>query len=141
VAREVGSDGVFFAGWRGHEELPQALAACNALVMASVDDSYPQTPLEAMAVGLPVIATASGGFPLVVNLDQARPTGWLVPPDDERALSETLAEAANRPQEIRRRGDAALAHARDHLSWAGRVGRFEEAYAHARDRRARRGSA
>ena len=139
VAREVGSDGVFFAGWRGHDDLPAALAACDALVMPSVNDSYPQTPLEAMAVGLPVIATNSGGFPLMVNLDPARPTGWLVPPDDERALSETLVDAANRPQEISRRGDAALAHARAHLSWAGRVDGFEEAYALARDRRARRG--
>ena len=107
--------------------------------MPSVNDSFPQTPLEAMAVGLPVIATHSGGFPLIVNLDPARPTGWLVPPDDERALAETLVEVANRPQEIARRGDAALAHARAHLSWARRVGRFEEAYARARDRRAQRG--
>ena len=141
VAREVGSDGVFFAGWRGHDELPQALAACDALVMPSVNDSYPQAPLEAMAAGLPVIATHSGGFPLVVNLDPTRPTGWLVPPDDERALADTLVEAANRRQEISRRGDAALAHARAHLSWASRVDRFEEAYARARDRRASRGSA
>jgi glycosyltransferase involved in cell wall biosynthesis len=136
VAREVCPDGVFFAGWRGHDDLPRALAASDALVMPSVDDSYPQTPLEAMAVGLPVIATNSGGFPLVVNLDPARPTGWLVPPDDERALSETLVEAANRPQEMSRRGAAALAHARTNLSWAGRVDKFEDAYARARDRRA-----
>lgn len=139
VAREIGPDGVFFAGWRGHEDLPQALAACDALVMPSVNDSYPQTPLEAMAVGLPVIATNSGGFPLMVNLNPARPTGWLVPPDDERALSEALADAANRPQEIARRGDEALAHARTHLSWAGRVDGFEEAYARAREHRASRG--
>ena len=139
VAREIGPDGVFFAGWRGHDDLPEALAACDALVTPSVNDPYPQTPLEAMAVGLPVIATNSGGFPFVVNLDPARPTGWLVPPDDELALSETLVDAVNRPQEIARRGDAALAHARAHLSWAGRVDGFQEAYALARDRRARLG--
>jgi len=138
VARDIGSEGVFFAGWRGHDDLPHALAACDALVMPSVNDSYPQTPLEAMAVGLPVIATDSGGFPLVVNLDPTRPTGWLVPPDDERALSEALVDAANRPQEMSQRGNAALAHARAHLSWAGRVGGFEVAYARARERRARR---
>jgi glycosyltransferase involved in cell wall biosynthesis len=91
-----------------------------------------------MAVGLPVIATDSGGFPYMVNLDPARPTGWLVSPDDERALSEMLVDVVNRPQEISRRGDAALAHARAHLSWASRVDGFEEAYARARDRRGRR---
>jgi glycosyltransferase involved in cell wall biosynthesis len=139
VAREIGSDGMFFAGWRGHDDLPHALAACDALVMPSVNDSYPHAPLEAMAVGLPVIATNSGGFPLVVNLNPARPTGWLVPPDDERALSETLVDAANRPPEIARRGDEALAHARTHLSWESRVNRFEQVYERARERRARRG--
>jgi glycosyltransferase involved in cell wall biosynthesis len=140
VADKIGAEGLFFAGWRGHADLPEALAACDALVIPSVDDSYPQAPLEAMAVGLPVIATNSGGFPFVVNLDPGRPTGWLVPPDDERALSEVLVGAVNRPQEFSRRGDAALAHARSHLSWASRVELFEEAYASARDWRARRGS-
>lgn len=135
IARETGADGVFFAGWRGHEDLPVALAACDALVMPSVNDSYPQTPLEAMATGLPVIATTSGGFPLMVNVDPRRPTGWLVPPDDEAALAETLLEAVNAPHELARRGRAALAHALANLSWAGRVTKFEEAYAHARARR------
>ena len=138
VARGSGSDGVFFAGWRGHDDLPDALAACDALVMASVNDSYPQAPLEAMAVGLPVIATTSGGFPLMINLDHTRPTGWLVPPDDEAAFAEAMVEAANQPQEIARRGEAALAHARTHLSWSGRVEQFEKVYALAIDRRAKR---
>jgi glycosyltransferase involved in cell wall biosynthesis len=141
VAREMRADGLFFAGWRGHADLPEALAACDALVMPSVDDSYPQAPLEAMAAGLPVIATNSGGFPFVVNLEPARPTGWLVAPDDERALSAALVEAVIRPQEVSRRGDAAMAHARRHLSWATCVDGVEAAYALARDSRARRNDA
>jgi D-inositol-3-phosphate glycosyltransferase len=138
VARESGSDGVYFAGWRGHDELCLALAACDALVMASVDDSYPQAPLEAMATGLPVIATNSGGFPLMINLDRRRPTGWLVPPDDQHALADAMVEAASRPDEILRRGHAALAHARTDLSWSGRVDEFERVYQLAHDRLARR---
>lgn len=133
VARKAGDDGVFFAGWRGHEDLPIALAASSALVMASVNDSYPQSPLEAMATGLPVIATTSGGFPLMVDLHPARPSGWLVSPDDEHALAEKLVEAVNTPGEMARRGRAALAHARTNLSWQGRVARFEDAYARARE--------
>jgi D-inositol-3-phosphate glycosyltransferase len=134
VASEVGVDGVFFAGWRGHDDLPQGLAACDALVMASVNDSYPQAPLEAMAVGLPVIATQSGGFPSMINLDPARPTGWLVAPDDVDALADGLVEAVNRPAELGRRGANALAHARESLSWAGLVPQFEDAYAAAIER-------
>ena len=137
VARQVGTDGIFFAGWRGHEDLPKGLAASDALVMPSVNDSYPQTPLEAMAVGLPVLATRSGGFPSMINLDPRKPTGWLVEPDDEQALAAALIEAVNRPDERLRRGAAALAHARAHLSWAGRVAGFEAAYAAAGERHAR----
>src|SRR6266542_3616192 len=91
-----------------------------------------------MAVGLPVIATTSGGLALVVNLDPARPTGWLVRPDDEQALADTLVDAANHPAEIARRGDAVRAHARTHLSSPGRIGSFAEAYARATDHRGRR---
>ena len=138
VARASGSDGVFFAGWRGHDDLPDGLAASDALVMASVNDSYPQAALEAMAVGLPVLATNSGGFPQMINLDHARPTGWLVPPDDRDALTGALVEAVNLPQQLTRRGEAALIHARDHLSWNSRVARFEEIYALASARRTSR---
>ena len=138
VARSSGAAGVYFAGWRGHDDLPDALAACDALVMASVDDSYPQAPLEAMAVGLPVIATLSGGFPQMINVDPARPTGWLVPPDDEPALAQAMTDAVNRPDEIARRGRAALDHAQTHLSWSGRVDDFNQVYALARERRTRR---
>jgi D-inositol-3-phosphate glycosyltransferase len=129
TARRVGFDGVFFAGWRGHDDLPEGLAACDALVMASVDDSYPQAPLEAMAAGLPVIATRSGGFPSMVNLDPSAPTGWLVTPDDVDALADALVDAVERPEERTRRAAAALTHARTNLSWAGRVAGFERAYA------------
>ena len=132
VVRRVGNDGIFFAGWRGHEDLPFALGACDAVVMPSVNDSYPQAPLEAMATGKPVIATESGGFPLMVNLDPTQPTGWLVAPDDAHALTSALVEAVDHPDEIRRRGVAALAHAQAELSWSGRVAGFEYAYAAAR---------
>ena len=91
-----------------------------------------------MAVGLPVIATTSGGFPLMINLEHTHPTGWLVPPDDEAALAEAMLEAADQPQEIAQRGEAALAHARTHLSWSSRVDQFEKIYALAIDRRAKR---
>jgi glycosyltransferase involved in cell wall biosynthesis len=140
VAAEVGSDGIFFAGWRGHDDLPDGLAASDALVMASVDDSYPQSPLEAMAVGRPVIATMSGGFPAMIDTDPAHPTGWLVPPDDVDALAEVLVEAVNHPDELARRGAYALAHARTHFSWNGLVPRFEDAYAAAIQHRASAGT-
>ena len=45
----------------GHDDLPDGLAACDALIVPSVDDPFPQVPLEAMARGRPVVATGRGG--------------------------------------------------------------------------------
>jgi glycosyltransferase involved in cell wall biosynthesis len=134
VAAEVGARGIYFTGWRGHEDLPAGLALCDALVMASVDDGYPQTPLEAMAVGLPVVACRSGGLPSIVNVDPARPTGWLVTPDDVDDLAAALVEVVNGPAERARRAENARAHARAELSWDGLVPRFEAVYAQAIER-------
>ncbi|CAA9265144.1 MAG: glycosyltransferase() [uncultured Acidimicrobiales bacterium] len=138
VAGEVGSEGVFFAGWRGHTDLPDGLAASDVLVMPSVNDSFAQTALEAMATGRPVLATRSGGFPAMINLDPSRPTGWLVEPDDVEDLATALVEVAEQPDEVARRGANALAHARAELSWDGRVAAFERVYASAVEHRARR---
>jgi glycosyltransferase involved in cell wall biosynthesis len=139
VAREVGDAGIWFTGWRGHDDLPAGLAAADAYVLPSVDDAYPQTPLEAMAVGLPVVASASGGLPAMVNLDPDRPTGWLVAPEDLDAWADTLVAVVNDPEERARRGANALAHARADLSWDGLVPRFEDVYARARARHEARG--
>lgn len=141
VARTVGDEGIYFAGWRGHRDLPAGLAATDALVMPSVNDSFAQAALEAMAVGLPVLATLSGGFPSMINLDPARPTGWLIAPDDLDALTDALLHVVDDPVDLTRRGTFALAHARASLSWTGRVPFFEQTYAQAIERRRRANTA
>ncbi len=138
VAQEMGADDIYFTGWRGHDDLPAGLAACDVLVVPSVEDPYPQVPLEAMAVGLPVAACRSGGLTSMINLDPTRPTGWFVPPDDHLALTEVLVQIVNQPSEIGERGTNALAHARAELSWDGLVPRFEAAYAQGTERHHRR---
>ena len=51
-------------------------------------------PVEAMAAGRPVIATAIAGVPELVNRD----TGWLVPAGDAQALADVIGELAATPQ-------------------------------------------
>lgn len=63
-------------------------------------DGVPVAILEAMAAGLPVIAGAVGGVPEVVDDS----VGWLVPPDDDRALAQALVAADADPAERARRG-------------------------------------
>jgi glycosyltransferase involved in cell wall biosynthesis len=109
AARRIGNRHVFLAGWRPHEELPQALNAADALVLPSVAEAFGLVLVEAMACGLPVIACRAHG-PASIVADGR--TGWLVPPDDEDALVEALVTAASDPEERRARGESAHAESR-----------------------------
>jgi glycosyltransferase involved in cell wall biosynthesis len=79
------------------------LAGAAALVVPSIYEGMPLVVLEAMAAGVPVVASAVSGIPEVV---QDGETGWLVPPEDPRALKEALEDVLAQPQEARRRGEA-----------------------------------
>lgn len=138
VAREVGDDGIFFAGWRGHDELPDALASADALVAPSVNEPFGQVYLEAMACGRPVVGTTTGGPLSFVNVRPGEPDGWLVAPDSVDALAKAIHELVDNPEERRRRGRAARAHVVASYSWDGLVDRFMGIYDEACARRAER---
>jgi len=117
VALELGVEDVFFTGWRGHDELPLGLASCDALVAPSVDEPFGQVYLEAMACGLAVIGTATGGPLSFVNVHPGDPDGWLVAPDDIDALAQAMVKVVNEPGERRRRAANGLTHVRADYSW------------------------
>jgi D-inositol-3-phosphate glycosyltransferase len=110
-------DGVFFVGWRGHEDLRLGLCCADLLVAPSVGEAFGSVYLEAMSAGLPVVATRTGGPPTFLNLDLSSPEGWLIPPDDEDALVEVLVNALTCPTERLARADAAHALVRPGYSW------------------------
>lgn len=128
VARELGAEDVYFVGWRGHDELPTGLASADALVAPSVDEPFGQVYLEAMACGIPVVGTTTGGPPSFANVDADAPDGWLVEPDDVDALAAAIIELVNHPEERARRGDNALEHVRAGYAWSALAGRFIEIY-------------
>jgi glycosyltransferase involved in cell wall biosynthesis len=128
VARDEGLDGVFFVGWRGHDDLPNGLACADLLVAPSVDEPFGQVYLEAMACGVPVIATRSGGPLSFVNTDPGRPTGWLVEPDDLDGLVEAIVEAVNNPEERHERGENASQQVQARYSWDSLSERFVAIY-------------
>lgn len=72
-------------------DVPQLLAASDIFVLASRTEGLPVAIMEAMAQGLPVVATAVGGVPEAV-IDGR--TGRLVPPGDSTALANALLELA-----------------------------------------------
>ena len=128
VATREGVDGVFFSGWRGHDELPTGLGCADVFVAPSTDEPFGLVYLEAMACELPVIGTLSGGPPSFVNVIDGEPDGWLVPPDDVEALAEAITTAVNDAAERERRGTNAVNHARQWHSWDSAAGRLSELY-------------
>ena len=128
VAREVGTDGIFFVGWRGHTELPEGLTCADVMVAPSAREGFGQMLIEAMSCGVPVIATRSGGPVSFVNTDPARPNGWLIPPDDIGALADALTEAVNDEQMRLVRGENGYRQIRASHSWDATARAFEDLY-------------
>ena len=124
TARRIGNRQVFLAGWRPHEELPQALNAADALVLPSVAEAFGLVLVEAMACGLPVIACRAHG-PAAIVADGK--TGWLIRPDDEDALVDALVSAASGQEERRARGRRAQTESRRY-GWAEIARRFASLY-------------
>ena len=113
IAR-TGAEGVFLAGWHGHDELPAFLNASDVVVLPSVREQFGQVLVEGMACGLPAIAVDAYGPGEIVDDGE---TGWLVEPDDVRGLARALVDAVNRPTERRRRGERAREVALERYSW------------------------
>jgi D-inositol-3-phosphate glycosyltransferase len=127
-------DGVFFVGWRGHDDLRLGLGCADLLVAPSVGEAFGSVYLEAMSAGLPVVATTTGGPPTFLNLDAHAPEGWLIPPDNEDALVEVLVEALTCPAERLTRAEAAQALVRRGYSWQAVAAKVASVYESVRTR-------
>ena len=79
------SQRVRFLGQR--EDLPDLLAKADAFVLPSLSEGFGLAVVEAMAMGVPVIATKVGGVPEVVP---SWAHEWLVPPGDDTPIRETV---------------------------------------------------
>jgi len=128
LAEELGVKDVFFSGWRGHDDLARGLASSDVMVAPSTNEPFGQVFLEAMAAGLPVIATRSGGPLSFVNTDEDALNGWMVDPDDEDGLADALVEAVNLKDERTTRADNAYEQIRANYSWASLTSRFTDLY-------------
>jgi glycosyltransferase involved in cell wall biosynthesis len=134
VATELAVDGVFFSGWRGHDELPLGLSCADVFVGPSVDEPFGLVLLEAMSCGLPVITTATGGPRSFVNTVAGKPNGWLVAPDDVDALADALVEAVSDDAARNERAHHASQQIRGSYSWRALAGRFDALYTDLLDR-------
>lgn len=117
------TDRVEFMG--GVTETSKLLAKASVMVLASRSEGSPNSLLEAMAAGTPIVATAVGGVPEVFE-DQR--TGLLVPPDDVPALAHAITLALTHSEAARERARRARADMESRYSPAALVASWASLY-------------
>jgi glycosyltransferase involved in cell wall biosynthesis len=101
------------------------LAAADVFVLPSLSEGLPLALLEAMFAGCPIVASDVGEVRTALNDGRA---GLLVPPGNPEALAAALDRLLRDPQEARRFGDRAGAHARAEYDLARMVDRYVDLY-------------
>lgn len=123
LARRGLAEHVRFLGYR--YDVPELTAQADVLVLTSLKEGIPRAVMQAMAVGVPVVATDVKGTREVVRDGQ---TGFLVPLGDSAALADRLASLFASPDLRRKLGNAAAAHAHAHFDEETVVRRLVDVY-------------
>ena len=106
------SDSIQILGWLQDDALFSHLSSMDLFCLPSFTEGLPCSILEAMSIGLPIVATSVGGIPEIIEHNVS---GLLIPPRDEEALTKALLELADDPLRRNQLREAALE------SW-GKVG-------------------
>ena len=128
------TDRVHFLGSVPHGRLPGVLRAADLILLTTEPpESFGIVLIEAMACGLPAVATEYPGVRAVV---EPGANGMLAPPGDAAAVAAALRSVADVGPEGRRRlGDAGREKAEREWSWPRLVERMDDAYRGAIDHR------
>jgi D-inositol-3-phosphate glycosyltransferase len=119
------ADRVVFTGGVGRADLPALIRSADAVLCTPWYEPFGIVPLEAMACGVPVVASAVGGLTDTV-VD--RSTGWLVPPRDPDALAGALRGLLADPVRRRAMGRAGFDRARQWYTWPRIAAQTEAVY-------------
>lgn len=106
------------------EELGCQLGSCTAFVLPSLEEGFARSLLEAMAVGLPVIATHESGATTLLD-DQS---AMIVPAADSGAIYRAMKKLCDEPDLVHRLGEQAYARFGAGNTWEAYARRLAEAY-------------
>jgi phosphatidyl-myo-inositol alpha-mannosyltransferase len=116
---------VLMVGTVPHEGLPAFHAGADLFIAPALgQESFGLVLVEAMAAGVPVVASDIAGYREVVRNDV---DGLLVPPGDAAALTETVGRILRDPDLAKRLAEAGRARAQE-FRWDGVADRIEQAY-------------
>jgi D-inositol-3-phosphate glycosyltransferase len=118
------TDIVTFLGAKDQDDLPNYYAAAEMVVMPSHYESFGLVALEAMAMGIPVIASEVGGLAFLVKDGE---NGFLVPSRDPEALAERIYTLLMDDECRQQLGANALDHAQGY-AWSIIVDRMQVVY-------------
>lgn len=115
---------VVMTGFR--RDIPEVLAALNVVTLPSTrSEGVSQVILQAMAVGVPVIASTVGGSPEIIDHSH---NGLLVPPQDPHALAEAILWVLGDPARAQRLAQAGLRRVRRGYTLNTAMGRTTQLY-------------
>ena len=114
---------IHFLGVRS--DIPEILNAADVFTLSSDWEGNPLSVMEAMAAGTPVISTAVGGVPEVVEDGES---GVLVPPGDAQALAVAMQSMLENPRLRTSMGRAAARRAMEHFDLKVMTEAYEELY-------------
>lgn len=124
LAQELGIEGrITFLGWQSQDELADEYHQANLFLFPSRHEGMPNAVLEAMASGLPVVATRiAGSEELVVDGE----TGMLVSPEDVDSLREGLRALLIDADKRERMGQASRLRVEREYSWESVARQYSE---------------
>jgi L-malate glycosyltransferase len=110
----------------GHcDDVAARLGEADVFVLPSRSEAFPNAVIEAMAAGLPIVASAVGGIREAIDHER---TGLLVPPGDRDALAHAICRVMAEPAEAARMGAAAREHVDSRFDFDRMVAGFEAIY-------------
>lgn len=115
---------VVFLGKRGQDTLPYYYSAAEVVVMPSLYESFGMVALEAMACGVPVVASEVGGLGYLV---QDGVTGYTIPDSDPKALCDKLTVLLGNEELRAGMGRRASEYAREY-AWERIAGQVADLY-------------
>lgn len=128
IARQVAASGLgssfVLAGFRA--DLDQFLPYFDLFVLPSFTEGLPNVVLESFAAGVPVVATAVGGTPEVVDEGAS---GYLVPPGDPKAMAERILEALSCQDRLRDMGLHGRQSVVDRFTFTAQARRYRQLFA------------
>ena len=112
---------VIFKGYVSHDEMPKMLKSCDIFIRPSLSEGFGNSFIEAMAVGIPVIATPVGGIPDFLkdpsNTSEQVATGYFCEPENPESIADKVMEYVNNPELTKKINENAHKMVLEKYSW------------------------